>query len=69
MQKNAELLKEWESMREHGDVSTIAELIKKDVSQASRILNGQQKPTIEDLVKIKGFYDERKKMLKKLNAK
>jgi plasmid maintenance system antidote protein VapI len=66
MQGNAELLKQWKVLREWGDISAIAELIEKDTSQASRIVNGKQKPTIEEMVKIKGFYEERTKMQKKL---
>lgn len=67
MQKNAELLKEWKALKEWGDISAIAKLLGKDHSQASRILSGQQNPIVHDLIKIKDFYAERKKMLKKLS--
>lgn len=63
------LITEWAELREHRDVTIIAKLLKKDHSQASRILNGKQKASTEDLLLIKAFYEKRKVKRKKLTKK
>lgn len=67
MKINKELKSSFESVKEWGDVEAISQLLKIDKSVASRILSGQRHTSLENLMKIKAFVKERKRVIKQLS--
>lgn len=66
MNISKEKLKDWDSVKEHGDVAIIASLIKKHPQNVSIIiLSGKGK--LNDMVIIDKFFQEKRKIIKQLN--
>ena len=66
MQISKRIINKWGSLRDHGDVKEIAQLIGKDRGTVSRILNGKQETTSDVFIKISNFYAIRKKVVSKI---
>lgn len=69
MQTITDIISEWPKLKERGDVNAIAALIGKEHTTTSRILNGHQTPTIDEIEIIEQYFAPRKKKIQKLLKK